>query len=71
MTKHQKEAQAYAKKALEQYELGNRADAKKLAKRVSWRTLFLEAYDSFHWLELTIRLDEARDLADKLKGIEG
>ena len=69
MTKHQKEAQAYAKKALEQYELGNRADAKKLAKRVSWRTLFKAAYNGHSCQALSV--GEACRLTDKLKGIEG
>lgn len=59
-----KQSQNTARKALHLYELGQKEDARRLAKRVSWRTLFIEAYKS------SFVTNYAIGTTDKLKGIE-
>lgn len=61
-----RQSQNTARKALHLYEIGQKEDARKLAKRVSWRTLFLEAQRK----NIFVNPKPAIETTDKLKGIE-
>lgn len=64
MTRHQKESKRAAKRALELYEIGQKEEARRIAKKVSWRTLFLETYKE------SFATYTAIEITDKLKGVE-
>jgi hypothetical protein len=63
MTKHQKETKRNLDRIDDLWVNGNKEDARRLAKRVSWRTLFLYHSDF---------LDQGNsiDITDSLKGID-
>lgn len=66
-----KQSKNTARKALHLYEIGQKEDARRLAKRVSWRTLFLEACDLQAYPYESNAACNAVETTDKLKGIEG
>jgi hypothetical protein len=63
MTKSQKETKRNLDRIDDLWVNGNKEDARKLAKRVSWRTLLL-------YLTEFIEYDSAIYLADDIKGID-